>query len=86
VSSFDAAAPGWKADVPTIAITAPGTVFGRAPEVFFRTAIPGAGTDAEMYSESMQTLIHAKAVAVVDLPTPAAVLEGILDRLEAAAA
>ncbi len=61
VSSFEPAAPGWKADVPTIAITAPGAVFSRAPEVAFRTAIPGAGADAELYSENMQTLIHAAA-------------------------
>jgi formylmethanofuran dehydrogenase subunit B len=86
VSSFEAAAPGWKADVPTIALTAPGTVFARAPEVFFRTAIPGTGADAELYSQSMQTLVHARATEPSDLPTPAAVLEGILDRLEAAAA
>ncbi len=86
VSSFEAAAPGWKADLPTIAITAPGTVFNRAPEVAFRTAIPGVGADAELYSEKMQTLIHAAATEPAALSTPAAVLEGILNRLEAAAA
>lgn len=92
LSSLEATAPGWKSDVPLIAITAPGAVFNARPDVLIETAVPGVDVAAELYSETIQTLIHADASANANRtaetpgPTPAAVLEGILTRLEAVTA
>lgn len=90
LSSFEAAAPGWRLNVPLIAITAPGAVFSARPEVYVETGVPGGDFNAEVYSETLQTLVHTEATrasdaAVEAAPTPAAVLEGILTRLEARA-
>jgi formylmethanofuran dehydrogenase subunit B len=87
ISSFEASVPPWNSRIPTIAITAPGPVFATPPRVLIETAIPGVNSDAELYSDSIQALVHTPASgAATNAPAPAAVLTGILNQLEAAAA
>jgi formylmethanofuran dehydrogenase subunit B len=88
LSSFGAAAPSWRTDARLIAVTALGSTFAAPPAVHIETAVPGKDFSAEFYSEAMQALVHTEAEGAPEtpsLPTPAAVLGGILTRLEARA-
>ncbi|MEJ2116377.1 MAG: hypothetical protein P8Y36_00170 [Alphaproteobacteria bacterium] len=84
LSSFEAAAPGWRTDARLIAITAPNATFAKPPTVQIETAVPGKDFSAEFYSEAMQALVHNEAEGAPEapaLPTPAVVLGGILSKL-----
>lgn len=85
LSAFDPVAPSWKTRIPLIAFTPPGTNFDRPPNVHIKTAIPGVDADAEFYSETLQTLVHTKSIAITDTPTPASVLNALMNRMEGVA-
>jgi formylmethanofuran dehydrogenase subunit B len=87
ISSFDAAVPTWNIRIPTIAITAPGPVFVTPPNVLILTAVPGVDSDAELFDDTIQALVHQPATKRMDdAPTTAAVIDGIINHLEAVAA
>ena len=83
LSPFEAKGPDWRAELPTVAITRPGAVFTRPPEVLIETEIPGADTRAELFSERLQALVAAPAIPLGGYPTPGAVLERLLGHMEA---
>jgi formylmethanofuran dehydrogenase subunit B len=87
LSPFEAKAPDWKSDVPVIALTRPGAVFARAPEIIIETEISGADGPAELFSPRHQTLQSLEPrPGGMAAPSPAAILEQLLTHLEAWAA
>jgi formylmethanofuran dehydrogenase subunit B len=86
VSSFAPSVPSWKTSIPIIALTVPGVRFHHPPAVHIETAIPGVTSDAEIYSETLQTIIRAEAETPSDIPTPVFILETLLTQLEEKAA
>jgi formylmethanofuran dehydrogenase subunit B len=87
LSPFEARAPDWKADIPVIALTRPGAVFARAPEIIIETEISGVDGPAELFSARYQILQPLEArPGGMAAPTPAAILEQLLSHLEALAA
>lgn len=86
LSPFEAKGPDWRTELPTVAITRPGAVFTRPPEVLIETEIPGADTRAELFNERLQALVAAPAIPIGGHPTPSEILEQLLRQMEAQAA
>jgi formylmethanofuran dehydrogenase subunit B len=86
LSPFDARGPNWKADMPVIAITRPGAVFERAPDILIETEIPGSDGHSEIFSDRFQALVAAPPVPGSAHPSPGAILERMLGHMEARAA
>ena len=85
LSPFEAKAPDWNADIPLIALTRPGAVFTRTPEVFVETEISATDGPAELFSARYQTLRPLQPEASgTSAASPAAILERLLTHLEAA--
>jgi len=86
LSPFDARGPNWKADMPVVAITRPGAVFDRAPDVLIETEVTRADAPAEMFSDKFQGLIASPPTPGAGAhPSPAAILEQMLGHMEAQA-
>jgi formylmethanofuran dehydrogenase subunit B len=85
LSPFEAKAPEWRTDGPVIAITRPGAVFARAPDIIVETEISGVEGSVEMFSARHQALQPSPARGSA-LPSPAVILERLLNHLEAIAA
>jgi formylmethanofuran dehydrogenase subunit B len=83
LSPFEARGPNWKADMPVIAITRPGAVFSRAPDVLIETELAGPDAGTEIFSDRFQALVAASSVAGSQHPSPAAILERMLGHMEA---
>jgi formylmethanofuran dehydrogenase subunit B len=86
ISPLAAKAPDWKADLPTVALVQPGTVFMRPPEVLIETGIALADAPAALFSDRFQALTAAPAIPGTVHPSVAAVLEQLLVQMEAQAA
>ena len=86
LSPFAAKAPDFKADMPTVAISQPGTVFARAPDVLIETGLPGANAPSVTFSARHQTLVWAPAVPGAPHLAPAAILDMLLGNIAAEAA
>jgi formylmethanofuran dehydrogenase subunit B len=86
LSPLEAKGPDWKNDMPMVALTRPGAVFTRTPDVLIETEIPGSGGETELFSDRLQALAAMPADAGGPLPTPGAVLERLLGHREAQAA
>ena len=86
LSPFAARAPAFKADMPTIALTQPGTTFTRTPDVLIETGLPGADAPTVMFSSRHQALMSTAAATGAPYPTPAAILSMLLQQTETQAA
>jgi formylmethanofuran dehydrogenase subunit B len=86
LSPFAAKAPAFKADMPTIALTQPGTVFTRTPDVLIETGLPGADAPIVMFSPRHQALVSTAATAGAPHPAPATILGMLLRQIETEAA
>lgn len=85
-SPFEAKAPDWRPDGHVIAVTRPGSVFSRTPDIIVETGLPGAEIDAEIFSDVQQMIVSAPAARSTAAPSPSTVLDGICAHLEARAA
>ncbi len=86
LSPMQAKGPDWKCDLPMIAITRPGAVFVRAPEVLIETEIPGAEGLTELYSDRLQALASMPEAPGALLPSPGVILTRLVQHREAQAA
>jgi formylmethanofuran dehydrogenase subunit B len=86
LSPFEARAPEWKTDIPVIALTRPGAVFSRAPEIIIETEIAGADSPTEMFSPRHQILQPLEPKAGSGAPAPHVIIERLLTGFEARAA
>jgi formylmethanofuran dehydrogenase subunit B len=66
ISAYGAATPQWKRQVPTIALTAPGASFRRAPRVHIEVGRPGSDHDAVEHCPFTGTLVAVPATAPSD--------------------
>jgi formylmethanofuran dehydrogenase subunit B len=87
LSPFEAKGPDWKTDIPLIALTRPGAIFARAPEIIVETEISGVDGPAELFSPRYQTLqpLEERSGGMA-APAPAVILEQLLFHLEKLAA
>ncbi len=88
ISAFRPLAPAWKTPVPLIALTGPGANFanGKPPEVHFLVGTPGVDHDGEYFDADADAIISATATAPSVRMSVAAVIDGLLVRLERKAA
>lgn len=86
VSPLVPKAPDWKAEIPTIAIVAPGTVFARAPDILIEAAAGGPDAGSALFNARLQALMPLRAAAAGGLPSVASVLEALIGPVEAQAA
>ena len=85
ISAYRTAAPAWKRDVPTIALTGAQT-FGQAPRVHIEVGVPGADHDAVEYLPASGTLVAVAATRRSDAIPVADVLARIAAALPSAGA
>jgi formylmethanofuran dehydrogenase subunit B len=86
ISAFRPLAPSWKTPVPLIALTGPGANFVKPPEVHFLVGKPGVDHDGEYFDADADAIISVTATAPSVRMSVAAVIDGLLVRLERKAA
>ncbi len=86
ISAFRPLAPAWKAAIPVIALTSPGTQFAKTPEVQFNVGTPGTDHAGEFHDATADAVIAVEASAPSDHMSVADVIEAIALRLERKAA
>jgi formylmethanofuran dehydrogenase subunit B len=78
ISAYAPEAPPWTADVPLIALTAPGTKFAQEPHVRFEVGTPGIDYDGVQHVPAANTLVAIAATQASDAASVASIL-GLID-------
>jgi formylmethanofuran dehydrogenase subunit B len=68
ISALSPLPPPWTANLPTIALVAPGTRFAASPAVAITVGRPGTDHDGVLYAPELGALAHRQASARADLP------------------
>jgi formylmethanofuran dehydrogenase subunit B len=82
ISALDRPPPSWTAELPTVALVAPGTRFRRWPHVVIEVGRPGKDHDAILFESSTAALNVRQAEQASEAPHVAAVLDQILKQLK----
>jgi hypothetical protein len=86
LSPLLAKAPDWKTEIPTVAITQPGAIFSRQPDVLIETSLPGQDAPSAIFSSRYQAIMPSAPLPDAPHPAPSKILETLLGHMEAQAA